>query len=99
MTPSPGPSRPLAVFDVDGVLADVRHRLRFVERSPKDWDAFFSAAVDDPPLARSNELNSGPSSSQLANRRGSTVAGRTAEKSGARNGLASCRETTDCGTT
>ena len=42
--------RPLAVFDVDGVLADVRHRLRFVESRPKDWDAFFDAAVDDPPL-------------------------------------------------
>ena len=42
--------RPLAVFDVDGVLADVRHRLRFVESRPKDWDAFFDAAIDDPPL-------------------------------------------------
>ena len=43
-------TRPLAVFDIDGVLADVRHRLRFVESRPKDWDAFFDAAVDDPPL-------------------------------------------------
>ena len=43
---------PLAVFDIDGVLADVRHRLRFVESRPKDWDAFFDAAVDDPPLAQ-----------------------------------------------
>jgi len=42
---------PLAVFDVDGVLADVRHRLGHLERRPKDWDAFFDAAVDDPPLA------------------------------------------------
>ena len=42
---------PLAVFDVDGVLADVRHRLRHVEQRPKDWDAFFAAAVDDLPLA------------------------------------------------
>lgn len=44
-------SRPLAVFDIDGVLADVRHRLHHVERRPKDWDAFFAAAPDDPPLA------------------------------------------------
>jgi phosphoglycolate phosphatase-like HAD superfamily hydrolase len=44
-------SRPLAVFDVDGVLADVRHRLHHVEQRPKDWDAFFDAAPDDPPLA------------------------------------------------
>ncbi len=43
--------RPLAVFDVDGVLADVRHRLHHLERRPKDWDAFFGSAVDDPPLA------------------------------------------------
>ena len=43
--------RPLAVFDIDGVLADVRHRLHHVDRRPKDWDAFFAAAVDDPPLA------------------------------------------------
>lgn len=42
--------RPLAVFDVDGVLADVRHRLHHVEHRPKDWNAFFDAGVDDPPL-------------------------------------------------
>jgi hypothetical protein len=40
-----------AAIDIDGVLADVRHRLHHVERRPKDWDAFFSAAVADPPLA------------------------------------------------
>ena len=45
-------SRPLAVFDIDGVLADVRHRLHHVEGRPKDWDAFFDAAADDPPLAQ-----------------------------------------------
>ena len=43
--------RPYAVIDIDGVVADVRHRVRFVHQRPKDWDAFFSAAVDDPPLA------------------------------------------------
>ncbi|MDX6200010.1 MAG: hypothetical protein QOJ79_3161 [Actinomycetota bacterium] len=43
--------RPLAVFDVDGVLADVRHRLHHLESRPKNWDAFFRAAIDDPPLA------------------------------------------------
>jgi phosphoglycolate phosphatase-like HAD superfamily hydrolase len=40
----------LAVIDLDGVLADVRHRLRFVETRPKDWRAFFAAAADDPVL-------------------------------------------------
>jgi hypothetical protein len=38
------------VFDVDGVLADVRHRLHFVEGRPKDWDGFFAAMDDDAPL-------------------------------------------------
>ncbi|MTE22222.1 hypothetical protein F0L17_24600 [Streptomyces sp. TRM43335] len=48
--------RPLAVFDLDGTLADVRHRLRFLDTRPRDWDAFFAAAPDDPPLAEGVEL-------------------------------------------
>jgi hypothetical protein len=43
--------RPVAVIDVDGVVADVRHRLGHLERRPRDWDAFFAGAADDPPLA------------------------------------------------
>ena len=43
--------RPLAIVDLDGVVADVRHRLRHIEKRPKDWDAFFDAARDDPPHA------------------------------------------------
>ncbi len=41
----------LAVLDIDGVLADVRHRLGHVRRRPKDWDAFFAAAPLDAPLS------------------------------------------------
>lgn len=49
--PSPGHvGRPLAVLDVDGVLADVRHRLPHLDRRPRDWAAFFAAADRDPPL-------------------------------------------------
>ncbi|MFG2721750.1 HAD family acid phosphatase [Streptomyces sp. NPDC048416] len=44
-------SRPLAVFDLDGTLADSSHRQRFLDRKPRDWDAFFAAAPADPPLA------------------------------------------------
>lgn len=40
----------LAVFDVDGVVADVRHRLHHIARIPKNWPAFFAAAYADPPL-------------------------------------------------
>jgi hypothetical protein len=43
--------RELAVFDIDGVVADVRHRLHFLDSRPKDWSGFFAAAGDDPPLA------------------------------------------------
>lgn len=42
--------RMLAVVDIDGVLADVRHRLRHLERRPKDWRAFFREAPKDPIL-------------------------------------------------
>jgi hypothetical protein len=41
--------RPLAIVDVDGVVADVRHRLRHVEGRTRDWDAFFAAAEHDTP--------------------------------------------------
>jgi phosphoglycolate phosphatase-like HAD superfamily hydrolase len=44
-------ARGLVVFDIDGVLADVSHRVHHVERRPKNWAAFFAAAHADPPLA------------------------------------------------
>lgn len=44
------PRPTVAVFDIDGVLADVRHRLHHVAARPKDWEAFFGAAPLDPPL-------------------------------------------------
>ncbi len=45
----------LAVVDLDGVLADVRHRLHHVQTAPKDWDSFFAAAPDDPLLEQGHE--------------------------------------------
>ena len=44
--------RLLAVVDIDGVLADVRHRLHHVRGRPKDWRAFFASAPEDPVLAQ-----------------------------------------------
>lgn len=41
----------VAVIDIDGVLADVSHRIHHIEGRPKDWAAFFAGAVDDPVLA------------------------------------------------
>jgi uncharacterized HAD superfamily protein len=45
----------IAVFDIDGVVADVRHRVHLVEKRPKDWQRFFAAAADDQPLAEGIE--------------------------------------------
>ncbi|MFE9538787.1 hypothetical protein [Streptomyces sp. NPDC006691] len=44
-------TRPYAVFDLDGTLADSAHRQHFLDGRPRDWDAFFAAAPADPPLA------------------------------------------------
>lgn len=45
-----GDLRPLAVFDLDNTLAGTAHRQHFLERRPRDWEGFFAAAPDDPPL-------------------------------------------------
>jgi hypothetical protein len=39
------------VVDIDGVIADNRHRLGYLERPPKDWDSFFAAADADVPMS------------------------------------------------
>jgi len=39
------------LVDIDGTLADPSHRLRWIERRPKNWPAFFDAMVDDAPIA------------------------------------------------
>jgi hypothetical protein len=45
------PDKPMvAVVDIDGVLADVRHRLHHVTGRPKNWPAFFASADEDPLL-------------------------------------------------
>jgi uncharacterized HAD superfamily protein len=38
---------PLVILDIDGVLADVRHRLHYLATRPKNWEGFFSAAKSD----------------------------------------------------
>lgn len=52
---SAGEPRSLAVIDVDGVLADVRHRLKYLDHRPKDWNSFFRDAAKDPPLLQGIE--------------------------------------------
>ena len=40
----------VAVIDIDGVVADVRHRLHHLRRTPARWDRFFAQASADPLL-------------------------------------------------
>ena len=59
--PAAGPDRNLArvtatpesiaVVDIDGVVADVRHRLPYLNRPRPRWDLFFAAAPEDPLLS------------------------------------------------
>jgi hypothetical protein len=48
----------LAVFDVDGVVADVRHRLHHLRRrhSDRSWHRFFAEAGADPLLPEGGRL-------------------------------------------
>jgi hypothetical protein len=45
----------VAVVDIDGVVADVRHRLHHVTGRPKDWRSFFAEAGADPLLPEGEE--------------------------------------------
>ena len=44
------------VFDIDGTLADVTHRLHHIKRKPKNWDKFFAASADDKAIAHICDL-------------------------------------------
>ncbi|QIK66477.1 hypothetical protein G7072_09035 [Nocardioides sp. HDW12B] len=48
--------RPLAVIDIDGVLADVRHRVHHLERPAPDYRRFFAAAPRDPLLTQGSDV-------------------------------------------
>jgi phosphoglycolate phosphatase-like HAD superfamily hydrolase len=38
------------IFDIDGTLADCTHRLPHIQKTPKDWRAFFAACSGDAPI-------------------------------------------------
>lgn len=45
-----GKGEPAIICDLDGTIADIRHRLHFVkDKDPKDWDGFFKAISGDSP--------------------------------------------------
>tara|TARA_B100001996_G_scaffold382690_1_gene375269 strand:+ start:2041 stop:2517 length:477 start_codon:yes stop_codon:yes gene_type:complete len=40
----------VVIFDLDGVISNASHRQHFLKNVEKDWDGFFSACTDDPPI-------------------------------------------------
>lgn len=38
------------IFDIDGTLADGTHRLHHIQKTPKDWTAFFAECGEDKPI-------------------------------------------------
>lgn len=38
------------IFDLDGTLANLDHRLSYVKHKPKNWKAFFAGVADDKPI-------------------------------------------------
>jgi FMN phosphatase YigB (HAD superfamily) len=44
------------IFDIDGTLANIDHRLHFIQKEPKDWDGFHSLCIADEPVEHICEL-------------------------------------------
>lgn len=38
------------IFDIDGTLANLNHRLHFIQDGKQDWDSFFEACDKDVPI-------------------------------------------------
>ena len=38
------------IFDIDGTLADISHRLLLIQGETKNWDAFYKMCVNDKPI-------------------------------------------------
>jgi len=44
------------IFDIDGTIADCTHRLHHIQKTPKDWRAYFAACTGDAPIKHIIEL-------------------------------------------
>ncbi len=44
------------IFDIDGTLANISHRLHFVNNGKKNWEAFFKGIPHDEPIPELIEL-------------------------------------------
>lgn len=44
------------IFDLDGTLANIDHRLHYIQGEVKNWDGFFASCVDDKPIENTIEV-------------------------------------------
>ena len=40
----------IVVVDIDGTIAKVGDRIKYLEQTPKDWDSFYAACNEDKPI-------------------------------------------------
>lgn len=43
-------NKKVIIFDIDGTLADISHRVHFIEGEKKDWESFYEKMEDDKPI-------------------------------------------------
>lgn len=48
--------RKAVIFDIDGTVADINHRLPFIKQPKKDWNAFYESSVVDPVIEPMKDL-------------------------------------------
>jgi hypothetical protein len=46
----------IIICDIDGTIADCSHRLHYIQQSPKDYEKFHAACVDDAPIGHVIEV-------------------------------------------
>ena len=49
-------TNPIYIFDLDGTLADISHRLHFIDKKKKDWTGFYRACSEDEPILEIRDL-------------------------------------------
>lgn len=40
----------IVIVDIDGTIAKVGDRLKYLKQNPKDWDSFYNASFEDEPI-------------------------------------------------
>lgn len=44
------------IFDIDGTIADLTHRKKFIDKEPRDWIGFYAACPGDRPIVEVIEV-------------------------------------------